>query len=1011
MAVKDKNEGIHGEEEKTPRFGGDYRSPNSSGGGVYDDQKTTPAEQLERIPTAPQEGIDHLRSKHKKSAPADELKKSEEAGASEAKAKVDEKEQGLYSGPEKERFKAVRRFKGRIGKVTRRKTATLAIVGLLGGGGILGFNIVQGPMQMIHFSQHLLKHFRSNQDFGNDRTSKVLIYNLLGKGHYGRLGITGNVAANKWEKRLRQQTGLQPVYSEGTKRFIGFEIADESVAHDFLRQAGAQDTRAGRKVEESFGKGARIDTAAAINKDTKFNPRDHEGKPLNGNTRIIFLGDVNFADRRAWTKTITQATDSWRISSAVGYRVLIKRFGIDMHPMNKIKNKSDQNTDAFKQKREERKQERTTYVEKGIAAAKALVPGKTTANDGSEVTNTADAQASDETKSFIEDFKNSGVIKPAGSAAVAVGVLCTVKGFGNEVDVYQQKNVIEPMVRLGSMAISSGEQTKSNMDFSLASLEIESDYLYDKQKKSSWTNAEAVRADQGKTGGEPMPEEAKLSNVGKPGIFNIVDDIPGLGGVCGVIDTVSGWPVISNVSALASGIMSGLINVPLGAFGTDTDKLMESALKAAAGKAVDANAKGAPYGNLASAGAFLASNDQAITTGGAALSKDQIAAIREEEFKADASEMQTKSIASRYLDPYSNSSLIGAAFINAPSSTSHAASSLANPIKMIANSFSSLFSVFNHKVSAATGTGYDYGIPKYGFSLEHQSDPQFEDPYEIAKKVEPELSSLNEKYDKCFNMSVTADESGVHIQSQAEPANIFKIQKEYPECDPAKNTDNLFNHYRFYLADAVTAISLACYEGDNAACDELGANGTSSGVAGASAGAEAVVSGVGGEKIAAVAEAEYKKNGNRPLETCGENCGPEVKKYTGGPQGPGAPWCAWFVSWIYREAGYEFKGAPANADGNIPAVSNLVAWFNEHGILFSPSDGKYKPQPGDVIMYGGSTHTGVVVKVSGDNIETVEGNTSGDGSFNANGETVGRKSFNYKTYNSRSIQFGRLKSF
>ena len=179
--------------------------------------------------------------------------------------------------------------------------------------------------------------------------------------------------------------------------------------------------------------------------------------------------------------------------------------------------------------------------------------------------------------------------------------------------------------------------------------------------------------------------------------------------------------------------------------------------------------------------------------------------------------------------------------------------------------------------------------------------------------------------------------------------------------------------------------------------------------AGSNTDCSSTVSGQGGARIAAVAEQEYKKNGNKRLETCGENCGPEVKKYTGGPTGPNAPWCAWFVSWVYREAGYEFKGAPAGADGNISGVPRLADWFRQHGTYFD-SSGSDKPQPGDVIMYNGG-HTGIVVKVNGDNIETVEGNTSGDGSFNAEGETVGRKSLNYKTYTSRTLHFGRLKNF
>lgn len=166
---------------------------------------------------------------------------------------------------------------------------------------------------------------------------------------------------------------------------------------------------------------------------------------------------------------------------------------------------------------------------------------------------------------------------------------------------------------------------------------------------------------------------------------------------------------------------------------------------------------------------------------------------------------------------------------------------------------------------------------------------------------------------------------------------------------------------------------------------------------------------IAGRKIVAIAEREFKKNGNKRLETQGPNTGPEVQKYTGGPSGANAPWCMWFVSYLYREAGYEFKGSPAGADGNIPSVENMSIWFQNNGILFKPGDKGISPQPGDVIMYNGGEHGGVVTKVRGTMIETIEGNTSGDGSYDADGGTVGRKVFDYTT-SPKKIELGRLRN-
>ncbi len=164
------------------------------------------------------------------------------------------------------------------------------------------------------------------------------------------------------------------------------------------------------------------------------------------------------------------------------------------------------------------------------------------------------------------------------------------------------------------------------------------------------------------------------------------------------------------------------------------------------------------------------------------------------------------------------------------------------------------------------------------------------------------------------------------------------------------------------------------------------------------------------DNIVEAAKKEYAKNGGKFLETGGENTGPQVQKYTNGESGPGAPWCAWFVSYVYDQAGLSFEGSNlARPDGTISHTDNLSAWFDQNGIHFTAQSEEFSPKAGDVIMYGGN-HTGVVVKVDGDIITTIEGNTSDDNSQNYNGDTVGMKHFNYKTHPSTSImKFGRVK--
>ncbi len=66
------------------------------------------------------------------------------------------------------------------------------------------------------------------------------------------------------------------------------------------------------------------------------------------------------------------------------------------------------------------------------------------------------------------------------------------------------------------------------------------------------------------------------------------------------------------------------------------------------------------------------------------------------------------------------------------------------------------------------------------------------------------------------------------------------------------------------------------------------------------------------------------------------------QKY-GGSQG--APWCGYFVSWVFEQAGSPFE------DGALPAVSGILDYARDKGIFFEPDDPNFAPQPGDVAIY------------------------------------------------------------
>lgn len=104
------------------------------------------------------------------------------------------------------------------------------------------------------------------------------------------------------------------------------------------------------------------------------------------------------------------------------------------------------------------------------------------------------------------------------------------------------------------------------------------------------------------------------------------------------------------------------------------------------------------------------------------------------------------------------------------------------------------------------------------------------------------------------------------------------------------------------------------------------------------------------------------------------------------PDYQGQPWCAAFVSWCMMKA-----------FGLDAAKKLLKHWPYVYcptmAVLFTLNS---NPKVGDVVIFyrnGTFTHTGIVIKVSGDRFWTVEGNTSGGSTIIANGGGVCQKNY------------------
>lgn len=90
--------------------------------------------------------------------------------------------------------------------------------------------------------------------------------------------------------------------------------------------------------------------------------------------------------------------------------------------------------------------------------------------------------------------------------------------------------------------------------------------------------------------------------------------------------------------------------------------------------------------------------------------------------------------------------------------------------------------------------------------------------------------------------------------------------------------------------------------------------------------------------------------------------------------GVSEPWCADFISFLYKEIGQPLEN-PNTGSWRIPGIYTLQEYLASIGAWHGEPD--YQPAPGDIAIYNGGlfgAHTNLVVEVGEDYIITIGGN-------------------------------------
>ncbi len=795
-------------------------TPNSpSGGGVYDPEEKS-RERTRRLWRRSEEKDPRKKRITDKASSPQQLSRAERAAADSLRAIADLKDEKakIDSGVDDDGFydeKSPRRRKW-----SRRKKMVTGGAGIIGGGAIGMLLMGIGPFQFIHLAQNLQDfHFGNNESMMDGRVSRIINYGRHNR-HRGNLGIIGNQVADIYERKLAR-AGLRadyrdPVTGRPTRAIQSFNIDVDSPQ--------------GQKVLA----------------DLRANGVDiPDPTPGTRTINIPLRRRGSNALSRSIIRSSLKSLGINSVSSWMGGRLLITRGGVSFHRLsNKAREVGEGIRDYFRRTDTEYRESTADYTSDGSQNLPddARRPAENPDDpDGDNVRQQAGAEGD---KIVVPGDPEAtagrlrGVLTSAGLGLFGFATLvCALDSFGDGIGAIMHANVVLPLMRIGvGTAISIGNQVMANQDLNAYELGAASRQLWDSES-GSWAAAKSIQAEWGvpDPGGPDMPEAAKPGKD-KPAFFETIDsvvsDIPAGEQICDFLTSPAGEVIGFGADAIAAAFSGGLSGVAVSAggelagniAGRAAEPFIQNMATWLAGDPVEEFAQGALFGNYANYGARLGANDNALSMGGAELSNSEVAALDAERQSAYKTRLQHKGLYARLFDPYERGSLVATTVLRNPnlSGPQAAATGVARmPMTFLSQLGSTFSNLFVPKAQALNVANYDYGFPEYGFSLDLQNDPRYEDPFDNAQKVEDYgLKKLNDDYGDCFGTTITDDGSIVSEESR-------RMDEIDDGC--SDNSNEMLVRYRFYIADTVAAKSMACFNSiDEGACSELGFQSSSS---------------------------------------------------------------------------------------------------------------------------------------------------------------------------------------
>jgi hypothetical protein len=699
--------------------------------------------------------------------------------------------------------------KKKKGWLTKKKAATIAgLTASAVGFSAMFLGPMMGPLEFIHLAESVrLPHFGAQEDAGDIRLNALLRY--AKKRAAGETRLT--YLESKYFSRITadmQRAGFKARFDPISSNYMGMYVDTLSEKSPYR---GLNNDEVKAKLEQKYGSKA-------------FQVRDGRF--------YLQEGKSGFLQQYKTLRLVSKEMGYSGLTAAMRARVLSKYGVVTWNPLKKIDKAANQKlADLYRTWKKARDAKIRNGYKTSVVTAGAQdkdSDGKTKPVEGAGTVD-GDAEKS-KVKSVLDGAKNSKSLSAAGGLAAVAAVVCTAKAINDQAGEIKYLQIAEPLMREGTEALAAGSQVASglatNDSFNDTQLDVMSRLLHGKDANgntTSWDQAESIRANNGGSGGVPLDQATTeaLANVKIP--YLSWTEEPGIVGLCGNVGVAVTTTVSVAITVVSGGFASAAVGIIAGPYFTDLVIGKVSSL--VAGEAVDLTHLGASYGARVDMGNKLAADFAGMQSAGEVMSTAETTALNEVVIDADKEEFARLPLKDRLFAVSERRSLAGRLIDLYPKSGD-----------ATMNSFASLFTGTLSRLASGVGSlspsasaqslKYNYGMPKFGFTLEELADERFADPYEndrLAKDlfVGPQGAKYIERAMTCYGVAITNTPEGWSAISQQNAyKEYFKAGERKSEC--MDRTDVNWMRTRNFVFNTTTMDSYACLQGEAQSCVNSG---------------------------------------------------------------------------------------------------------------------------------------------------------------------------------------------